>query len=64
MSVKELKYFMRKVAHIKLSNEEAEAMIKYADTDDDGYVTFNDFKRVAIDLSEHFANLKIKSHKI
>jgi len=64
LSVKELKDFMWKVAHLKLSNEEAEAMIKYADTDDDGYVTFNDFKRVAIDLSEHFANLKIKSHKI
>jgi Ca2+-binding EF-hand superfamily protein len=27
ISVKELKYFMRKVAHIKLSSEEATAMI-------------------------------------
>lgn len=27
ISAKELKYFMRKVAHIKLSSEEAEAMI-------------------------------------
>lgn len=63
ISVKELKYFMRKVAHIKLSNEEAEAMIKYADTDNDGYVTFNDFKTIAVELSEHFANLKIKTQK-
>lgn len=48
---------MRKVAHIKLSTEEADAMIKYADTDGDGLITFNDFKTIAVDLSEHFAGL-------
>ena len=46
ISVKELKYFMRKVAHIKLSSEEAEAMIEFADTDEDGLVTFDDFVQV------------------
>lgn len=30
ITAKELKYFMRKVAHIKLSSEEADAMIEYA----------------------------------
>lgn len=44
ISVKELKYFMRKVAHIKLSSEEAEAMIEFADSDDDGFVSFEDFQ--------------------
>jgi len=43
ISVKELKYFMRKVAHIKLSSEEAEAMIEFADSDEDGLVSFDDF---------------------
>ena len=43
ISVKELKYFMRKVAHIKLSSEEAEAMIEFADNDEDGLVSFDDF---------------------
>lgn len=46
ISTKELKYFMRKVAHIKLSSEEAEAMIEFADTDEDGLVTFDDFVQV------------------
>ena len=46
ISVKELKYFMRKVAHIKLSSEEAEAMIEFADGDEDGLVTFDDFVQV------------------
>lgn len=46
ISVKELKYFMRKVAHIKLSSEEAEAMIEFADSDEDGLVTFQDFVNV------------------
>mmetsp|Transcript_31193 Transcript_31193/g.30624 ORF Transcript_31193/g.30624 Transcript_31193/m.30624 type:complete len:100 (+) Transcript_31193:167-466(+) len=46
ISVKELKYFMRKVAHIKLSSEEAKAMIEYADTNEDGLVTFDDFLKV------------------
>ena len=46
ISVKELKYFMRKVAHIKLSSEEAMAMIKYADSNEDGMVTFEDFLTV------------------
>ena len=54
---------MRKVAHIRLSNEEAEAMIKYADSDNDGLVTFNDFMSVAIELSEHFNGLRMKSGK-
>lgn len=44
--MKELKYFMRKVAHIKLSSEEAEAMIEFADSDDDGLVSFDDFLQV------------------
>ena len=38
---------MRKVAHIKLSNAEAEAMLKYADSDGDGMISFVDFRRVA-----------------
>jgi calmodulin len=63
LSVKELKYFMRKVAHIKLSNEEAEAMIKYADSDNDGLVSFNDFKALAVELSDHFSGLKVKHIK-
>ena len=63
LSVKELKYFMWKVAHIKLSSEEAEAMIKYADSDGDGLVSFNDFKAIAVELSEHFSGLKIKHQK-
>ena len=46
ISVKELKYFMRKVAHIKLSSEEAEAMIEFADSDEDGLVSFDDFLQV------------------
>ena len=46
ISVKELKYFMRKVAHIKLSSEEAEAMIEFADSDEDGLVSFEDFVQV------------------
>jgi len=37
---------MRKVAHIKLSSEEAEAMIKFADSTGQGFVTLEDFKRV------------------
>ena len=43
ISVKDLKYYMRKVAHIKLSSEEAEAMIEFADSDEDGLVSFEDF---------------------
>jgi len=54
---------MWKVAHIKLSSEEAEAMIKYADSDADGLVCFNDFKAVAVELSEHFSGLKINHGK-
>lgn len=47
ITVKELKYFMRKVAHIKLSSEEAEAMIEFACTDKDKKgVTFEDFLRI------------------
>ena len=46
ISVKELKYFMRKVAHIKLSSEEAEAMVEFADGDEDGLVSFEDFVQV------------------
>ena len=34
---------MRKVAHINLSTELAEAMIKFADGDEDGLLTFDDF---------------------
>ena len=37
---------MRKVAHIKLSSEEAEAMIQFADTNGDGLVSFDDFVRI------------------
>jgi len=43
ITARELKYFMRKVAHIKLSTEEAEAMIRFADKGEKGYVTFEDF---------------------
>ena len=46
ISAKELKYFMRKVAHIKLSSEEAKAMIEYADFDEDGMVSFEDFEKI------------------
>ena len=46
ISEKELKYFMRKVAHIKLSSEEAKAMIEFADSDGDGLITYEDFKNV------------------
>ena len=38
LTAKELKYFMRKVAHIKLSSEEAQAMIDFAG--EDGKVSF------------------------
>ncbi|CAI2383066.1 unnamed protein product [Moneuplotes crassus] len=47
VSLKEIKFFMRKVAHIKLSNAEAEAMLNYADSDGDGMVTFEDFRQLA-----------------
>lgn len=41
---------MRKVAHIKLSNEEAEAMIEFASSDKEKKgVTFEDFLRI-VDL--------------
>ena len=36
ITLKELKYFMRKVAHIKLSNEEAQAMIDFASSTGEG----------------------------
>ena len=48
ITAKELKYFMRKVAHIKLSTEEAVAMIEFAGQD--GKVTYEQFKRV-VDLA-------------
>jgi Ca2+-binding EF-hand superfamily protein len=40
LSARELKYFMRKVAHLKLSSEEADAMIEFASSSDDGLVSF------------------------
>ena len=43
ISTKELKYFMRKVASINVSTEIAEEMVKFADGDEDGLVTFDDF---------------------
>ena len=46
ISEKELKYFMRKVAHIKLSSEEAKAMIEFADNDGDGLINYDDFRSV------------------
>lgn len=46
LSLHELKYFMRKVAHIKISSEEANAMIEYADSNGDGLISFEDFKKV------------------
>ena len=46
ISEKELKYFMRKVAHIKLSSEEAKAMIEFADSDGDGLINYEDFRSV------------------
>ncbi len=45
ISSKDLKYYMRKVARVQLSSEEAEAMIEYADSDDDGLVTYPDFRK-------------------
>jgi len=48
----DLMYYMRKVAKIKLSSEEAEAMIDYADTDDDGLVTFDDFREKVLEALE------------
>ena len=44
LSAKELKYFMRKVAHLKLSTEEANAMIEFASQEDSKFVTFDEFK--------------------
>ena len=46
ISVKELKYFMRKVARIHISSEVAAAMMKFADGDEDGLVTFDDFAQI------------------
>ena len=46
ISEKELKYFMRKVAHIKLSTEEAKAMIEFADSDGDNLISYEDFRNV------------------
>ena len=43
---KELKYFMRKVAHLKLSSEEAEAMIEFAESTTGSGVSYEDFKEV------------------
>ena len=47
---------MRKVAKIKLSSEEAEAMIEYADTDDDGLVTFDDFREKVLEALDAAAD--------
>ena len=53
ITVKELKYFMRKVAHIKLSNEEAEAMIEYATKDKERRgVTFADFQAIVEEMGQ------------
>ena len=46
ISVKELKYFMRKVAQVNISSELAEAMVVFADGDQDGLVTFDDFAQI------------------
>ena len=46
ITLKEIKYFMRKVAHIRLSNAEAESMVKYADSDGDGLISFEDFQKM------------------
>lgn len=43
LSARELKYFMRKVARLKLSSEEADAMIEFASNSDDGLVSYQDF---------------------
>ena len=37
---------MRKVAHLKLSTEEADAMIEFASSSDNGTVSFEDFLEV------------------
>ena len=58
ISLKELKYFMRKVAHIKVSSEEAQAMIEFADSDGDGLVTFEDFKNI-VEMIQHKDGLNI-----
>ena len=46
ISVKELKYFMRKIAKVNISSEVAAAMMKFADGDEDGLVTFDDFAQI------------------
>ena len=47
ITVKELKYFMRKVAHIKLSSEEALEMIRYASSSaKKDMVSLEDFKHM------------------
>ena len=46
ISVKELKYFMRKVAKVHISSEVAAAMMKFADGDEDGLVTYDDFAQI------------------
>ena len=47
ITTKELKYFMRKVAHIKLSSEEAYEMVRYASTSiKKDLVSLDDFKKI------------------
>ena len=52
----DLKYYMRKVARIQLSSEEAEAMIEFADTDEDGLVTFDDFREKVMEALDAAAD--------
>ena len=58
---------MRKVAHVRVSGEEAEAMIEFADNDGDGLVSFEDFVRVVTLAQEgaisgkHFVDQEIDS---
>ena len=58
ISEKELKYFMRKVAHIKLSSEEAKAMIDFADSDGDGMINYDDFRNV-IEMFQDTAGVNV-----
>ena len=60
ISEKELKYFMRKVANIKLSSEEAKAMIEFADSDGDGLVSYDDFKSVIEMFQSNNLNINVE----
>lgn len=62
---KELKYFARKVARMKITNEEAAAMVQFADRDKDGIINLDDYiyiinKYKEMQQKQHERNLKKK----